>query len=163
MSDKTLASSLFSTLKTYQTQENDYISSCLSLLSDQGQNSITGFYQNNKQALLDVDSTVTDIYNSMPKTFATTAKFNTGWNEIDDCRVMRKNMLLFEAEGCHKFTWTLYVAICVIAVGLFILVLFSWSVFCLIRVDEGTEETNPTSEKPMDFYPDSDQNKLTVD
>lgn len=86
---------------------------------------------------------MTDIYKSMPKTFAVTDQFKSGWNEIEDCRIMRKNLLFFELEGCHKFTWSLYVAIVVIAVGLFILVLSSWTLFCFIRITGNQVDVKP--------------------
>lgn len=69
----------------------------------------------------------------MPKTFQFFEKFGTNWNELEDCRALRRNLLNLEIYGCHKFNFYLFSVLCIVAVVLFLMFLLSWSLFCILR------------------------------
>lgn len=69
----------------------------------------------------------------MPLTFAQTSLLQTGFYEIEDCRVFRKILHEFEVETCHRFNWTLYILVCVFGVGLFFLWITSVLLFFGLR------------------------------
>lgn len=79
----------------------------------------------------------------MPKTFAVTNEFKTGWYEIEDCRIMRKIALTFEVVGCHKFTYYLYIALIFSSITLFVVLLNSWVLFFYLRTTTDENKVHP--------------------
>lgn len=95
--------------------------------------SAQSLYTTAKTELMNIQSTVDKIHGKMTKTFAQTTALNTGFLEIEDCRVFRKILHEFEIETCHKFNWSLYIMVCVMGVGLFFLYVASVFLFLELR------------------------------
>lgn len=79
----------------------------------------------------------------MPKTFAVTKKYQTGWYEIEDCRIMRKIALTFEVVTCHKFTYYLYIALIFSAILLFVIFVNTWMMFFHFRLATDENKVHP--------------------
>lgn len=90
-------------------------------------------HASNKSALSSVADNVKQIHEKMPKTFSFTQNFNSSWKQIEDCRAFRKILLHFEVEGCYQFSWYTYISTIVSAINLFLLFVFSWILFFVVR------------------------------
>jgi hypothetical protein len=74
---------------------------------------------------------------------------NSGFYEIEDCRVFRKNAIQWEIESCFRFSYYVYVVLVVSAVAVTILFFMLWCLCCALRSDGGDA---PKPEKPPVVY-----------
>jgi hypothetical protein len=135
----------FDNLQKYQNEMVGFTNDLQSAVCDDNGTSVQSKYKISKEALIAINDEVTAVENVLPKSLASSKTFNSGLNEMDDCRSLRRIILQFEDEGCIRFNYYLYVFLVVSCVCAMIWFFMLWCLCCALR--KTTDE--PEREKPV--------------
>ena len=132
-SDTATASSIFTTLKAFTSDEDTLVGNMITDLSGSGSSTPATLFQNSRSGLQSIIGVLDNIEAKLQNTVAVVKTFQSGLGKVTDCRVIRLELTNLQSTFCYGFNKSLYYFTALLAFAVFFLVIYSWTLCCALR------------------------------
>ena len=103
-----------------------------------------------KTDFLAIDADSKAVEDKLNDSLAFKDKYKENWDNLNDCRNLRKILIDFEIETCLEFNYYVYILFVIGFVALLVLLINSWLVWYILRYTGYEEGEKPLPPKPRE-------------
>ena len=144
--NKSAVKLLYDNLQDYQNQEVGLMNKFQVMVTEiSNPESVQSKFKLAKDSLFSSNDDVSKVEGSMSGSLKYTREMDINWMGLDDCRVLKMNLLQFEEIGCFRVNYYFYIYFVVSCVCACLWFLMLWCACCAFR-SPGDEDSQPREE-----------------